>query len=665
MTVHSFTVPEIHPSADRAALHLTARCRRPLSTLSNLFEKQPPIDERSRSGMETRHPQMPSRHFLPANEHPSARRPKLPFPLGARLTLQSLKQQSTRLVFAQPPLPPNVAAVRERLQAISASVTDLQNNDRVQHYHDHAPFYLLQLIAQLFRTDTARNALCMATGMKWVGMHVRYQSARKKHYTLEVNYNMASSRKYLTPIQYVQQVVDASWDCLRVLARSPSSVKPYECDWLLRQFCIIYGLVVTELNLYNAAMLEHLQMIAALPSMAGLLNFNAYTLACVMESKPWTAMHGQGMGHILPPASHTANSMSGADVPSTSWAEAPASTMDDRTPMEPLTESTLGPGQSSQGRSLHGVLASEEDAEEMDCDGGSIRARILQQVMRTFLSQQDLATLPADIMARLIHELPQTCLPLDGQVTREFNLCVEFLVDDANEMDPLDIATASHWLRESPDRAELRKINAMGLEAYRERYYATLYRHHRQPDHQHTASPPSSSDAPGIDPRLVAAHLKYVCQQIPHGLITDAVRDALLALMPPHVCTEDDWQPTMAQVNTMRLLLQTNMARLRLLGQIMRVIRRILEIQQVDQITPLGLAVLLPITSGSEVTNIVLLKRWHLCLSILISRVWDVFHLARTHTTLPATSITASDDRHDWKWVVELDSDGGKTSLPC
>ncbi|KAI8049852.1 hypothetical protein BDF22DRAFT_657401 [Syncephalis plumigaleata] len=273
-------------------------------------------------------------------------------------------------------------------------------------------------------------------------------------------------------------------------------------------------------------------------------------------------------------------------------------------------------------------------------------------------------------MARLIHELPQTCVSLDHQLIRELNLCVEFLVDD--EMDPSDVATASHWLRESPDRAELRKINAMGLEVYREHFFSTFYKRYpqfkRQEDaihdvieHDSNSNNKSGSKStkntetyspigpPIIDPRLVAAHLKYVCQQFPYGLITDAVRDALLELMPSDVRTDADWQPNMPQINTIRLLLQTNMVRLRLLDQIMRVIRRILQVQQVDQITPLGLAVLLPITSGSEVTNIALLKRWHICLSTLLSRVWGVFNLTRKHTM-------SSLDDHDWKWIVELNT---------
>jgi hypothetical protein len=233
------------------------------------------------------------------------------------------------------------------------------------------------------------------------------------------------------------------------------------------------------------------------------------------------------------------------------------------------------------------------------------------------------------------------------------------------------MATASHWLRESPDRVELRKINAMGLEAYREYVFSTFYKrypHIRKHSHtthdtaEHSNSNNSNNSKgtkhsesfspvgpPIIDPRLVAAHLKYVCQQFPYGLITDAVRDALLELMPLDVCTEVDWQPSMPQINTIRLLLQTNMTRLRLLEQIMRVIRRILQTQQVDQITLLGLAVLLPITSGSEVTSIALLKRWHICLSTLLSRVCEVFNLTRIHTS-------ASFDEHNWEWVVELDT---------
>ncbi|KAI8049851.1 hypothetical protein BDF22DRAFT_157026 [Syncephalis plumigaleata] len=152
---------------------------------------------------------------------------------------------------------------------------------------------MIMLIAQLFRTDTSRNALCMSTGMRWIGMNIRYQSARKKSYHLNFDYNTNSSRKYLTPTQYVQQVVDVAWDCIRAMAKSPGSVKPYECDWLLRQFCIIYGVAVTELNMYNTTMIKHLKVIAALPTMTNLAGNNAYTLACAVEKKPWTAMHIQ------------------------------------------------------------------------------------------------------------------------------------------------------------------------------------------------------------------------------------------------------------------------------------------------------------------------------------------------------------------------------------
>ena len=53
------------------------------------------------------------------------------------------------------------------------------------------------------------------------------------------------------PVQYVQQVVDFAWDCLRAMAKNPNGIKAYESYWLLQQFCIIYGLVVTELNLVS------------------------------------------------------------------------------------------------------------------------------------------------------------------------------------------------------------------------------------------------------------------------------------------------------------------------------------------------------------------------------------------------------------------------------
>ncbi|KAI9596302.1 hypothetical protein BDF19DRAFT_412884 [Syncephalis fuscata] len=284
-------------------------------------------------------------------------------------------------------------------------------------------------------------------------------------------------------------------------------------------------------------------------------------------------------------------------------------------------------------------------------DNSCTRIRILQQIMHTLQRESNLAFLSANLMARLVYELPQIRLVPNVQIENELDICVNFLLDD--DMEPSDIAIASHWLRESPDRTELRKINAMGLVNYRAQIILLRYQNNKSSETMASELTKTRENTPDssniteegkdksqmsnedktldttirlmIDPRLVAAHLKYVCQQFPYGLITDPIRDALLHLMPSAVRVEGDWKPTASEINTIRMLLQIDTARFHLLGRVMQVTQRILKMQKVDRITPVGLAVLLPVTSGSEVTNIILLKRWHVCLGTLMScRVWDI-----------------------------------------
>ncbi|RKP09039.1 hypothetical protein THASP1DRAFT_29168 [Thamnocephalis sphaerospora] len=246
-------------------------------------------------------------------------------------------------------------------------------------------------------------------------------------------------------------------------------------------------------------------------------------------------------------------------------------------------------------------------------------------------------------MARIIYEMSaMDKVVLLDSLERELNVCVDYLISETTRT--TDLAYASHWLRESPDRAELRRINAMGLEAYR----ALLAQEnaHAYQALDDTASVP-------LDPRLIAAHMKHVCQQIPNGLVIDSVRDALLQLSPPPGSSLPPlvllthqiyaWQPTEQQIATVRQLLCLDAARYRCLVRVMQLANHILQVQQTDQITPAGLAVLLPVTSGTEVTDVAMLKHWHACFGALMTHCWHVFEpsahvYAEDHSSAPHTS---------------------------
>ncbi|KAI9596303.1 hypothetical protein BDF19DRAFT_412885 [Syncephalis fuscata] len=140
-------------------------------------------------------------------------------------------------------LPLNVVFIKEQLQFLSLDLTNELHDTRTKHYYEYADdvivsFYLLQLVAQLFKTDTARNALCMATNMKWIGVDVHYRSARKKSSQLSLDYGARSNKKQLLPMQYVQQVTGVAWDYLRTMAKSPSILKPTNVTGYFSSFAL-------------------------------------------------------------------------------------------------------------------------------------------------------------------------------------------------------------------------------------------------------------------------------------------------------------------------------------------------------------------------------------------------------------------------------------------
>jgi hypothetical protein len=225
---------------------------------------------------------------------------------------------------------------------------------------------------------------------------------------------------------------------------------------------------------------------------------------------------------------------------------------------------------------------------------------------------------------------------------------------------------ASHWLRESPDHAELRHINAVGIEMYRARR-AAVAAVVTVPDHRRSNG--GSSDQPRkatqsvsapLDPRLVAAHMKHVCQQFPNGIIIDPVRDALMELVPTSITgastqQEDDWCPDRHQLEKIRWLLRTRPLRYRCLSRIMQLVDHILTAQQTDRITLSGLAVLLPITSGTEVTDIATLKRWHTCLAVLMNHRETVFSPKSPDDIAcsdGAANMASASTFDGWRWLA-------------
>ncbi|RKP09038.1 hypothetical protein THASP1DRAFT_29167 [Thamnocephalis sphaerospora] len=124
-----------------------------------------------------------------------------------------------------------------------------ESNAQVRHYYTHAAFYMLHLVADIFSTDEALQVLRAAHAVHWAGARIRYQPPHKRTHRISLDKGSVRHSRCKRPIDFVQCTSEYAWDCLHRQATQSQTLKQRDCEWLLRQFCIIYGMAVTDLGL--------------------------------------------------------------------------------------------------------------------------------------------------------------------------------------------------------------------------------------------------------------------------------------------------------------------------------------------------------------------------------------------------------------------------------
>ncbi|RKP13541.1 hypothetical protein BJ684DRAFT_16071 [Piptocephalis cylindrospora] len=184
-------------------------------------------------------------------------------------------------------------------------------------------------------------------------------------------------------------------------------------------------------------------------------------------------------------------------------------------------------------------------------------------------------------------------LEMVGHLDQEFSIPPKVREDTEMVLDYLlgpeirskDLLVASHWLRESADQAQLREINAMGFALYREALDERM-----------------GKVGSYVDPRLAASHLKHLIWSIPGSLVPLAVREAVDQLLPK-TTEEVEWYPEAEELALVRYLLRLERDRESLVHGLFSLSQLILAGEQ-DQMTPWGLAVVLPVAKLDEVVDL-------------------------------------------------------------